>query len=81
MSENTHLNTAKYWIEKFAKIPVLFAITGFQTRLYDAFAQVPKEIDEDGIIVFGHSAEEAGQVLVTYLARAYEQTCKRAAAL
>ncbi len=32
---------------------------------------------EDGIIVFGHSAEEAGQVVVTYLARAYEQTCKR----
>lgn len=32
---------------------------------------------EDGIIVFGHTAEEAGQVLVTYLARAYEQTCKR----
>jgi L-ribulose-5-phosphate 4-epimerase len=32
---------------------------------------------EDGVIVFGHTAEEAGQVLVTYLARAYEQTCKR----
>lgn len=30
---------------------------------------------EDGIIVFGHSAEEAGQTLVTYLARAYERRC------
>lgn len=31
---------------------------------------------EDGIIVFGHNAEEAGQVLVTYLARAYELVCR-----
>jgi ribulose-5-phosphate 4-epimerase/fuculose-1-phosphate aldolase len=30
---------------------------------------------EDGIIVFGQSAEEAGQALVTFLARAYEQVC------
>jgi hypothetical protein len=30
---------------------------------------------EDGIIVFGHSAEEAGQMLVRYLARAYEAIC------
>lgn len=31
---------------------------------------------EDGIIVFGKDAEEAGQVLVTYLARAYELVCR-----
>jgi L-ribulose-5-phosphate 4-epimerase len=30
---------------------------------------------EDGIIVFGHTLEEAGQVMLTYLARAYEQQC------
>ncbi|HUH04860.1 MAG TPA: class II aldolase/adducin family protein [Kofleriaceae bacterium] len=31
---------------------------------------------EDGIIVFGHTCEEAGQVLLTYLARAYENHCR-----
>lgn len=31
---------------------------------------------EDGIIVFGRSATEAGQTLIAYLARAYEQTCR-----
>jgi ribulose-5-phosphate 4-epimerase/fuculose-1-phosphate aldolase len=31
---------------------------------------------EDGIIVFGHTCEEAGQVLMTYLARAYEGVCR-----
>jgi L-ribulose-5-phosphate 4-epimerase len=31
---------------------------------------------EDGIIVFGQNAEQAGQVLVTYLARAFELTCR-----
>lgn len=30
---------------------------------------------EDGIIVFGHTAEDAGQVLLRYLARAYESEC------
>lgn len=30
---------------------------------------------EDGIIVFGHSAEDAGQILLRYLARAYESEC------
>jgi L-ribulose-5-phosphate 4-epimerase len=30
---------------------------------------------EDGIIVFGRTADEAGQVLVTYLARAYQSEC------
>lgn len=30
---------------------------------------------EDGIIVFGRTAAEAGQVLITYLARAYERAC------
>jgi ribulose-5-phosphate 4-epimerase/fuculose-1-phosphate aldolase len=30
---------------------------------------------EDGIIVFGHTCEEAGQVLLAYLARAYENHC------
>lgn len=33
---------------------------------------------EDGIIVFGHTCEEAGQVLLTYLARAYEDHCRLA---
>jgi ribulose-5-phosphate 4-epimerase/fuculose-1-phosphate aldolase len=31
---------------------------------------------EDGIIVFGRTAEEAGRVLITYLARAYERVCR-----
>ena len=31
---------------------------------------------EDGIIVFGHNAEQAGQALVTHLARAYELVCR-----
>jgi ribulose-5-phosphate 4-epimerase/fuculose-1-phosphate aldolase len=31
---------------------------------------------EDGIIVFGHTVEEAGQTLITYLARAYELDCR-----
>ena len=31
---------------------------------------------EDGIVVFGRSAEEAGQVLLRYLARAYESECE-----
>ena len=31
---------------------------------------------EDGIIVFGHTAEEAGQIMLTYLARAYELDCR-----
>jgi ribulose-5-phosphate 4-epimerase/fuculose-1-phosphate aldolase len=30
---------------------------------------------EDGIIVFGRTAEEAGQILIAYLARAYETQC------
>ena len=30
---------------------------------------------EDGIIVFGKTAEDAGQVMLTYLARAYETQC------
>jgi ribulose-5-phosphate 4-epimerase/fuculose-1-phosphate aldolase len=30
---------------------------------------------EDGVMVFGHSAEEAGQVLLTYLARSFENQC------
>jgi ribulose-5-phosphate 4-epimerase/fuculose-1-phosphate aldolase len=31
---------------------------------------------EDGIIVFGHTIEEAGQTLLAYLARAYELDCR-----
>jgi len=30
---------------------------------------------EDGVMVFGHTAEEAGQVLFTYLARSFEHQC------
>jgi hypothetical protein len=33
---------------------------------------------EDGIVVFGRGAEEAGQVLLSYLARAYEAECAAA---
>jgi hypothetical protein len=36
---------------------------------------------EDGIVVFGRSAEEAGQVLLRYLARAYEAECTVAGGL
>ncbi len=31
---------------------------------------------EDGIIAFGETVEQAGQALVTWLGRAYEQTCR-----
>jgi len=31
---------------------------------------------EDGIVVFGRTAEEAGQVLLRHLARAYEAECR-----
>ncbi len=30
---------------------------------------------EDGVMVFGHSADAAGQVLLTYLARSFENQC------
>jgi len=30
---------------------------------------------EDGVMVFGHTAEDAGQVLFTYLARSFENLC------
>ena len=30
---------------------------------------------EDGILVFGRSPEDAGRVLLTWLARAYERAC------
>jgi hypothetical protein len=30
---------------------------------------------EDGILVFGRSPEDAGQVLLTWLARAYQLDC------
>ena len=50
-------------------------------RLYSARMLESKRImamggHEDGIIVFGENAEGAGQVLVTYLARAYELACR-----
>jgi hypothetical protein len=50
-------------------------------RLYSASALPTMRIlamggHEDGIIVFGHSAEDAGDVMVRYLARAFEQTCR-----
>jgi len=31
---------------------------------------------EDGVIVFGYSAEQAGETLIRYLARAYESDCR-----
>jgi ribulose-5-phosphate 4-epimerase/fuculose-1-phosphate aldolase len=31
---------------------------------------------EDGVVVFGRTAEEAGQVVLRYLARAYEAECR-----
>jgi hypothetical protein len=30
---------------------------------------------QDGVIVFGQTAESAGEVMVRFLARAYELTC------
>lgn len=50
-------------------------------RLYRATALSETRIlamggHEDGVIAFGRDAAEAGQVLVTYLARAYEQVCR-----
>lgn len=49
-------------------------------RLYRATALAEVGIlamggHEDGVIVFGRSAEDAGQVLLRYLARAYEAEC------
>ncbi|MBI4701696.1 MAG: class II aldolase/adducin family protein [Deltaproteobacteria bacterium] len=50
-------------------------------RLYTASALSETRIaamggHEDGVIVFGESAERAGQVLLAYLARGYELTCR-----
>ncbi len=50
-------------------------------RLYSGGALASTQImamggHEDGIIVFGRNAEEAGQVLVTHLARAFELVCR-----
>ena len=36
---------------------------------------------EDGIVVFGRTAEEAGQVMLRFLARAYEAECGEAGGL
>ncbi|MCP4200792.1 MAG: class II aldolase/adducin family protein [bacterium] len=36
---------------------------------------------EDGIVAFGRSPEDAGQALLTWLARAYEQDCRPGAEL
>lgn len=52
-------------------------------RLYRSSALAEVQIlamggHEDGVIVFGRSAEEAGQVLLRYLARAYEAHCAAA---
>ena len=51
-------------------------------RLYAASGLAERRIlamggHEDGIVVFGRSPEEAGQVLTTWLARAYETACSR----
>lgn len=50
-------------------------------RLYRSSALAETRIlamggHEDGVIAFGRDAAEAGQVVVTYLARAYEQVCR-----
>jgi ribulose-5-phosphate 4-epimerase/fuculose-1-phosphate aldolase len=49
-------------------------------RLYRSSALAETRIlamggHEDGVIAFGHSAAEAGNVLITYLARAYQHVC------
>jgi ribulose-5-phosphate 4-epimerase/fuculose-1-phosphate aldolase len=49
-------------------------------RLYRSSALAETRImamggHEDGVIAFGHSAAEAGTVLIAYLARAYQQVC------
>lgn len=49
-------------------------------RLYGSTGLAERKIlamggHEDGIVVFGGTLEEAGQVLLTWLARAYESTC------
>ena len=49
-------------------------------RLYGAGLFAERRIlamggHDDGILVFGKSLEEAGQVLITWLARAYESEC------
>ncbi|MCG8419695.1 MAG: class II aldolase/adducin family protein [Proteobacteria bacterium] len=57
------------------------AMAGEVHRLYRSSTLAETRImamggHEDGIIVFGHTAEEAGRVLITYLARAYQRTCQ-----
>ena len=49
-------------------------------RLYRSTALAEMQIlamggHEDGIIAFGRNAEEVGQVMLRYLARAYEAQC------
>ena len=50
-------------------------------RLYRDSALAERRIfamggHEDGVVVFGHTAEDAGAVLVAWLARAYEAECR-----
>jgi len=50
-------------------------------RLYRASALAERKIfamggHEDGVVAFGHTPEQAGQVLVTELARAWEMECQ-----
>lgn len=51
-------------------------------RLYRATALSERKVfamggHEDGIVAFGHTPHEAGQALITELARAYELACSR----
>ena len=53
-------------------------------RLYRSTALAEMQIlamggHEDGIITFGRTAEEVGEVMLRYLARAYEAQCSESA--
>ena len=56
--------------EMAREVQRLYASTGLAERKILAMGG-----HEDGVVVFGGTMEEAGQVLLTWLARAYESTC------
>jgi L-ribulose-5-phosphate 4-epimerase len=84
-----HAHTPTIWRRAAAlKIPVTDPKVPYGTpemaleaqRLYRATALAEQKIlsmggHEDGVIVFGHTCQEAGQVMISYLARAYALQC------
>lgn len=87
-----HAHAPAIWRQaKRLRLPTSDAKAGYGTvamarevqRLYQQSALAERQIfamggHEDGVIVFGRSAAEAGTLLISTLAQAYEQSCGEA---